>query len=133
MAQPLVYVDISDVRAGALEELKGAIGELAGFIEANVPSVLAYSIYLSDDGTEMTVVHVHADAASLERHLEIGGPVFRKFADLLTLRAIHLYGEPSERALERLQAKARDLGSEEVVVHQPAAGFSRLASSATPD
>ena len=133
MAQPLVYVDISDVRAGALEELKGGIGELAGFIEANVPSVLAYSIYLSDDGTEMTVVHVHADAASLERHLEIGGPVFRKFADLLTLRAIHLYGEPSERALERLQAKARDLGSGKVVVHQPAAGFSRLGSSATPD
>jgi hypothetical protein len=133
VAQPLVYVDISDVRAGALAELKGAIGELAEFIEANVDSVLAYSVHLSDDGTEMRVVHFHPDAASLERHLEIGGLVFRKFADLVTLRVIHVYGEPSEQAVERLQAKARDLGSGEVVVHSPAASFSRLAPSATRD
>ena len=126
MSGPLVYIDISDVRGGALEELRGAIDELAGFIESNVPSVLAYNVYLSDDGTEMTVVHVHADSTSLERHLEVGAPAFRKFADLVTLRAINVYGEPSERALEQLRAKARDLGSGDLVVHTSGAGFSRL-------
>ena len=133
MSGPLVYVDISDVREGAQRELRRAIEELASFIEANVPSVLAYNVYLSDEGSEMTVVHVHADSASLERHLEVGAPAFRKFADHVTLRAIHVYGEPSEQALDRLQAKARDLGSGEVVVHSPAAGFSRLAPTATRD
>ena len=37
MSQPLVYVDTSDVREGALEELRGAIGELAAFVEENEP------------------------------------------------------------------------------------------------
>ena len=126
MAESLVYVDYSDVREGAQEELEDAIEELAGFIEANVPEILFYNVYLSDDGSEMTVVHVHADPASLERHLEVGGPAFRRLADLLTLKSIHIYGEPSERAAEQLRTKARDLGSGEVVVHPSAAGFSRL-------
>jgi hypothetical protein len=122
----LVYVDTSEVREGALDELKGAIEELADFIEANVPELLAYSVYLSDDGSEMTVVHVHADPASLDHHLEVGGPAFRRFADLLTLKSIHVYGDPSERAVALLREKAAALGSGEVVVHRAHAGFSRL-------
>jgi hypothetical protein len=133
VAGPLVYVDTSEVRAGALEELRRAIDELAEFVEVNLPEVLAYNIYLSDDGGEMTVVHIHADSASLEKHLEIGGPVFRRFTDLVALSSIHVYGEPSERALEQLHAKARALGSGRVVVHARAAGFSRLEPIATRD
>lgn len=126
MSEPLVYVDTSDVRDGVRPELDGAIEELARFIEDNVPEVLAYNVYLSDDGREMTVVHVHADAASLDRHLEVGGPVFRRFADLLTLRSIHVFGEPSAKATELLRDKARTLGSGEVFIHRRQAGFSRL-------
>jgi hypothetical protein len=126
MSRALVYVDTSEIREGALEELRDAIDELAAFIDSNVPEVLAYNVYLSEDGREMTVVHVHAGPESLDRHLEVGGPVFRKFADLLTLKSIHVYGEPSETAIEKMREKARMLGSGEVVVHRPQAGFSRL-------
>lgn len=133
MSEPLVYVDTSDVRDGALGELEGAIEELARFVEVNVPEVLAYNVYLSDDGSEMTVVHVHADATSLDRHLEVGGPVFRKFARLLTLRSIHVYGEPSAKATELLRDKARALGSGEVFIHRRQAGFSRLEPIAKLD
>lgn len=130
---PLVYVDTSEVREGALEELRGAIDELAAFIEANVPQILAYNVYLSDDGREMTVVHVHADPGSLDQHLAVGGPVFRRFSDLLTLKSIHVYGEPSERATKQLHEKASMLGSGEVFVHRPRAGFSRLEPIAKLD
>ncbi|HMA27631.1 MAG TPA: hypothetical protein VKO62_08325, partial [Solirubrobacterales bacterium] len=71
---PLVYVDTSDVREGALEQLKGAVAELAEFVEKNVPRIVAYGAFFSDDGRQMTVVHVHADAASLDHHMEVGGP-----------------------------------------------------------
>ena len=69
MSRPLVYVDTSEVRDGALEELRGAIDELVEFVEANEPQLIAYSVYLSDDGRQMTVVHVHTDSASLEYHM----------------------------------------------------------------
>jgi quinol monooxygenase YgiN len=129
MSKALVYVDTSEVREGALEELKGAIEELAEFIEANVPQILAYNVYLSDDGSRMTVVHVHADAASLDQHMDVAGPAFRRFADLLTLSSIRVYGEPSEKAVRQLHEKARQLGCEDVMIVPGAhAGFSRLAT-----
>jgi hypothetical protein len=130
---PIVYVDVSEVRQGSLEDLRAAIGELSEFIEANVPDVVAYNVFLSEDGTEMTVVHVHAEAKSLERHLLTGGPAFAKFADLLTLKSIRVYGQASERSIELLREKAQLLGSGDVTVLRPSAGFSRLRPIAKLD
>jgi hypothetical protein len=74
----------------------------------------------------MTVVAVHPDVASLELHLEVGGPEFRKLADLIELRRIEVYGRPSDRALQQLRQKAEMLGERaDVLVHEPHAGFTR--------
>jgi hypothetical protein len=125
MSQPLIYVDTSKVREGALTQLKSAINELADFVAANEPRLISYSAYFSEDGSEMTVVHVHADAASLDSHMDVVEPRLKRFADLLALSSILIYGEPSPRALEQLQRKMRQLGSGEVIVRAPHAGFSR--------
>jgi quinol monooxygenase YgiN len=127
-SEAIVYVDESEVREGALEAVKEAIGELVEFIAANEPQLLAYNVYLNDDGTRMTVIHVNRDAASLEYHLEVGGPAFRKFADLIRLLSIHVYGRPSAAALEQLNAKAQMLGGGTVVVHERQGGFVRLGA-----
>jgi quinol monooxygenase YgiN len=124
---PIVYVDISDVREGALEELKAGLAELVDFIDANEPRLLAYNVYFSDDGTRVTVVHVHPDSASLEHHMEVAGPLFRRFVDLVTLSSIHVYGEPSEKVLQQLHEKARLLGRGAVEVAASHAGFTRFA------
>ena len=124
-----MYVDTSDVREGALEELKAGIKELVDFVDANVPRIIAYNVYFSDDGTRMTVVHVHPDSASLEYHLEVAGPIFRRFVDLVTLSSIHIYGEPSEKVLEQALEKARLLGRGAVLVDALHAGFTRFATA----
>jgi quinol monooxygenase YgiN len=123
----IVYVDTSDVREGALEELKSAMKELVDFVEANEPRIIAYSVYLSDDGTRMTVVHVHPDSESLEYHMEVAGPVFGQFVELVTLSSIHIYGDPNETALKGSHEKARVLGHGAVVVDALHAGFTRFA------
>jgi quinol monooxygenase YgiN len=127
MSDAIVYVDTSNVRQGALEELKAGLKELVDFIDANEPRLLAYNVYFSDDGTRMTVVHVHLDSASLEYHLEVAGPVFRRFVDLVTLSSIHIYGEPSAKVLQQVHEKARLLGRDVVVVDTLHAGFTRFA------
>jgi hypothetical protein len=128
----LVYVDTSDVREGAFEELKSAIGELVEFVDANIPGVIAYHVYFSDDGSQMTVVHIHPDSTSLEYHMDVGGPAFGRFADLLTLSSIRVYGEPTEKALKQLQDKAQLLGCSDVSVHSRHAGVSRFPSTPQP-
>jgi hypothetical protein len=127
MSQPVIYVDRSKVRAGALAQLKTAIEELADFVHEHEPRLISYSVYFSEDGSEMTVVHVHVDAASLDHHLDVVGPRLEHFADLLELSSIHVYGQPSVRALAQLQDKLRTLGAGEVTVHAPHAGFRRAS------
>ena len=76
----------------------------------------------------MTVVAVHPDSSSLERHMEIGSREFRKLAHLVTLTGIECYGRPSVRALEQLRQKAATLGGERAVVSiERFAGFTHLA------
>ena len=127
MSQPLVYIDSSEVRPGKLEELKASIAKLAMFVEENEPGLVSYSVYFDESESRMNVVHVHADAASLDFHLETAGPLFERFAGLVTLSSIHLYGEPTETALDQLREKLRTLGAGDVTVHAPHAGFVRLA------
>jgi hypothetical protein len=41
MSDAIVYVDISEVREGALDELKAGLKDLVDFIEANEPRLIA--------------------------------------------------------------------------------------------
>jgi hypothetical protein len=133
MSDAILYLDTSDVREGALEELKPAIKRLVAFVEANEPRLIAYNVYLSEDGTRMTVVSMHPDSASLEYHMEVAGPLFRELVHLVKLSSIHLYGEPSEKVLRQSHEKAQLLGRGPVVVQSLHAGFTRVASEpATP-
>ena len=125
--EPRGYVDESCARRA-----EGASKELVDFVDANVPRLIAYNVYLSDDGARITVLHVHPDSASLEYHMGVAAPVFRRFVDLVTLTSIHVYGEPSEKVLKQPHDKARLLGRGSVAVEVDAlhAGFTRFASQA---
>jgi hypothetical protein len=121
----LVYVDRSEILEGKLDKVHGLIKELANWVETNEPSVLAYHIYVDEQGSSMSVFQVHTDSASLERHMERGMPIFLKFQGSINLTRIDLYGEPSTKLKEILKTKAESLGSGGVVVHSLEAGFSR--------
>jgi hypothetical protein len=61
----------------------------------------------------MTVVSVHPDAASLEQHIEVGGPELKELAHVLRLREIEVFGPLSERAVELVRREAAALGDAE--------------------
>ena len=132
MTDPIVFVDTSEIREGKPEELRRAVAELAEFVEANEPDPLSYQVFFTHDGRRMTVLQVHQDSASMERHMEVAGPVFAKFADLLVLRTIDIYGSPSEKVVEQLLLKAELLGTATVAIHERQAGFARFASPRVP-
>ena len=124
--QPIVYIDRSDIRPGALPELRESVARIVAFIEEREPRLLAYGFHIDDEASAMTVVAVHPDAASLELHLRVGGPEFRKVAGLIVLRSIEVYGEPGDEVLRLLEAKALALGGASVSTHPRTAGFARL-------
>ncbi|GAA0584786.1 hypothetical protein ACFQH5_11435 [Halomonas salifodinae] len=124
MSLPLVYVDTSRVRDGKLEALEAAMTHLAAFVESHVPRLLSYGFFLDQTRTRMTVVAIHPDADSLRFHLDEAGAEFRKFAELIELSRIDVYGQVSDAVLERLHNKARLLGSGTVSIHDHYAGCS---------
>ena len=125
MAQPIVYIDISAIRAGKLQEVTAAMKGLASFVEANVPQLISYGFFLNEDRTQMTVVALHPDSSSLQFHLDAGANEFRKFGGFIDLLKIDVYGRVTEGVLRRLHQKARALGTGTVAVHEFYAGFSR--------
>jgi hypothetical protein len=125
---PIVYIDHSHIRQESIDELKAGVQRLVDLIDAREPQLITYGFYIDEDAATMTVVAVHPDSASLERHMDIGGGEFRKLAHLVTLTAIECYGRPSERALEHLRHKAATLGDGGAVVSvERFAGFTHLA------
>jgi hypothetical protein len=115
-SEPIVYIDHSDIREDSIDELKAGVQRLVEFIDAHEPRLITYGFYIDEDAARMTVVAVHPDSESLERHMEIGGGEFRKLAHLVTLTAIECYGRPSERAIDQLRQKAAALGDAGAVV-----------------
>ena len=126
MTDVLMVIDSSEIVQGKLEAVRTAIGDLVSFVEENEPRALAYSVYISDDETRMTVTQIHPDSESMELHMEVAASAFAGFKDLLTIRSMDVYGTPSPELLKRLEDKARMLGPASVCVHDRYAGFVRF-------
>jgi len=117
----LIYVDRSEIRYGRADELEAAAGTLARHVASSEQRALSYGIYFSADRSTMTVVHVHPDSESLEQLLAHILPVLAPFRELLDLRAIDVYGLPSDAVLTRLRAKVELLGGT-ITIHGRVAG-----------
>ncbi len=132
MTEPIVYIDVSEIRDGKLEDLRIAMKELAAFVEANEPQLSSYGFFLDEERSRMTVVAVHPDSDSIEFHMDIGGPEFCKFTELSRLQRIEIYGRITEGALERLHQRTELLGSGTVTVHELHSGFTRIPPLPSP-
>ena len=129
MSKPIVYIDRSDVKPGSVADLRQAVVELDGFVQSREPQLLSYGFYLDEDALRMAVVAIHPNSASLELHLRVGGPEFRKVGRFITLREIEVFGEPTWSHSSSC-GDARVLGAAEVIVHSADAAFDRLGSHA---
>lgn len=127
MPDPIIYVDRSRIVEGRVQELKRGLRALVEFVERNEPRLISYGFFLDEARSRMTVIAIHPDTASLEFHMDVAGPEFRKLKDLVELTEIEVYGPMSESALAPLREKTRMLGGGgKVVVLEAEAGFSRL-------
>ena len=126
MEGSIVYIDRSDVREGKLPEVRKAIAALVELVERREPQLLAYAFFLDDADSRMSVLAVHPDAASMELHMDVGTPGFRRFEGLIDLRTIDVYGRPSDKVREQLRQKAEMLGAAvRVTIHESISGFTR--------
>ena len=123
----LVYIDRSVIRSPDADGLRRAVGDLTEFVRQREPQLLFYGFEIDEASSTMRVIAVHPDSASLETHLTIGGPEFRKVGAYIDLQEISVFGTPTAAVREMLAAKAAMLGtSAQLHIGELASGFDRL-------
>ena len=127
---PFIFIATNRLKEGRLEAERDRASDLGSFIEANEPQLLAFNEYANEEGSEVGVVQVHPDAASMELHMElVAERAARAYAETLeATTSIQVYGEPSDAVLEMLRRQA-GAGVPMTVKHFHIGGFTRIQRS----
>ena len=108
MSGPFIFIATNRLRPGAYEPERHRVLGLVDFIEAGEPRLLAFNEYINTERTEVTVVQVHPDAASMEFHMGVVGERAAKaYAETLDATTqIQVFGAPTDAIVEMLRAQA---------------------------
>jgi len=130
MVEPFIFIAVNRLRPGKLEDERRRVPGLAAFIEENEPRILAFNEYADEEGSEVGVVQVHPDAASMEFHMDVVSErAQRAYAETLdATTSIQVYGTPSDRILEMLRRQA-GAGVPMTIRPHRLGGFNRPATS----
>ena len=131
MSEPLIYISTWKVKEGRLEDYKQFAKQLMEIFEAKEPQLIAINIFVNEDGTEMTSIQVHPDAASMDFHMQIVNQALGEEmndwvgrADFLEPKRFEVYGTPSTKLLEA-DNPAVEAGIPREIKPQLIAGFTR--------
>lgn len=126
MVGPLIYVGTHKIQPDKLDVARKSARELAEFLEANHPRMVAFQIFIDDDAATMTVIQVHPDDDSLALHLELARERIASAYDFLVgTTRIDIFGTPNEALGQQIVAMA--MGAP-LSFHTADAGFSRLGA-----
>ena len=127
MSGAFVYVGTARIKPGKLEEARKNLAELVDFVETNEPRMIAFHLFLDEEGSTLTIVHVHPDSASMEFHLQVAAKHFATAFDFLESNVSEQYFGPISDGLAAELAKWDDpaVAVTRVPVHE--GGFTRTS------
>jgi hypothetical protein len=131
MTEPVVYVSTWKIKEGKFDAYARFHEGLANTVRGLEPRVAAFLAFASDDGTEVTGIHVFADADALDRHMDVLAERMGVLAedmglvmDLLAPGHIDVYGARPQRALA-MDRPLEDSGLPFTVKTRFVGGFTR--------
>jgi quinol monooxygenase YgiN len=104
MSGPFTFIGTYSIKSGKLEETKKHLQELVDVVETNEPRLIAFNIYLDEQGSKVSIVQVHPDADSMEFHMKLVAEHIRgAFEYLEKTESQQIYGTPSDTLTEMLR------------------------------
>ena len=108
MSGPFIFIATNRLKPGKLADEKKRVPGLVDFIETNEPQLIAFNEYVNEDGTEVAVVQVHPDAASMAFHMEViaerAAAAYAETVEATT--SIQVFGMPSKAIFDVLERQA---------------------------
>jgi quinol monooxygenase YgiN len=126
MTQPVVFISHFRVKEGKLDGFRQRSEGTTKSLEAEKPATVAFLTYLSEDGTQLSIVHVFPDAGSMDAHVEGAEERAAAAYEFVEPAGWEIYGRPSDGVLEMMRRSAASASVP--LVHHPEhlAGFLRL-------
>jgi len=133
MPEPIVFISHFRVKKDKLDGLRHLSREATELLEADKPRTLAFLAYLNEHGSRVTIVHVFADADSMDLHVQGSEERTRAAYEFVEPEGfeIEIYGTPSDRVLEMMRQEATS-GGKLSVQSELLGGFLRLKSGSSP-
>jgi hypothetical protein len=128
MSEPIVFISHFRIKEGKLDAYRQLQRDVAGQLKEDKPRTLVFLIYMNQDGTQMTAIHVFADAESMDLHVQGSEERSRAAYEFLVPDGWEIYGTPSDHVVEMMRQAAASSGVTLIVQAEHAAGFLRLTS-----
>ena len=105
MSRPFIFIGTHRLKEGKLGDFERAWKDLVDTVESKEPQMISFNAYANEDGTEVAVVQVHPDAASMELHMAVVREhITQAYEELLEgTTSIQVFGELSEAARGMMQ------------------------------
>jgi hypothetical protein len=129
MTEPIVFISHFKIKEGALDAYRQMQHEAVRALEADKPRTLAMLPYLDADGTRLTIVHLFADAESMDLHFVGAAERSAAAYEVLVPDGWEIYGTPSDQALDTMRNAAVASGVSLTLQPDYVGGFLRQASA----
>ena len=97
MSGAFIYVGTARIKPGKLGEARKNLAELVDFVETNEPRMIAFHLFLDEEGSTLTIVQVHPDSASMEFHMQVNAKHFATAWDFIeAIESEQYYGAISD-------------------------------------
>ena len=124
MSEPIIFIAHQKIKQGKVNDYKKVYQEVGEWMEVNKPQTAAHIAYVSEDGTEASVVHIFPDIEAMEKHMQNLGDVGVKAFTLMEIVGFDVYGTPSKMVMDSMLNMIP--GAKVTLRPQPAGGYIRL-------
>lgn len=124
MSEPVAFISRFRIKAGQRRAYAALAADVTRQLQAEKPQTLVFLSYVGDDDL-LTIIHVFADAESMDRHLEGSDERGALALPLLIALGWEMYGAVSQAALATLRQAAANAGVPLAVHGEFLAGFLR--------
>ncbi|MEX0700288.1 MAG: hypothetical protein WD651_13585 [Acidimicrobiia bacterium] len=107
MSSPIVFISHNRLKAGMLEKFTDFYRTEVEVIKAEKPGTLTHLAYVNEVGTEVSFVHVLADADAFDAHLQGVQARVDASATFIESRGFEIYGAPTAATVETMRGHAK--------------------------
>jgi len=129
MSEPIAFVSHFRVKQGKRDDVTRLFQEVSERLKAEKPRTLVFLAYFNETGTQVSFLHVFADAESMDIHFQGSDERGRAAYEYVDPAGWEFYGRPSAQALETMRQAATSAGVTLTVEPDYLGGFLRLISS----